>query len=534
MATAELGPDGRGIPDTEAIAPKPFVDAFFAKFCAQPDNKVGRARSRAAPPARRAPRAARSRPIAARLLRRAQTCFDCPSKNPSWASVTFGTLMCLECSGLHRRLGVHVSFCRSVSMDKWSYKQLYRMAVSGNKRARAHWREAKVDPHQIIESKYLTPSAIKYRANVEANSAAEARAGACLLDPVVAADAHGGGGASAAVDPLTAYMNALGSGGGAKQTAIPLAIAPAPKPPSIAGPLGAGPVGSLPLQAKAAAAVGAQQPPAGNSSLLAYGASIAVRAVASKPAEADGDGDDQWGAMPSLPPPATLGAAAAAASAQAPALAPELARPASLPLSAPSLALGARKPSAKKGLGGAVRTSSQPAGGGSSEPLVFKVRRLRAPRARHSRGNSQGGWAGFSERTAVRMRLSTPAAQRAPRERRPSARLSRRAELFPIRRCARLSLAFVACAARRLVCKQRRDAGGRVSQSQHGAPLDQRGASRRDGLQRWHCRPRAAASRQCSESLFRPLRASRRAREQRMCATDGGIVAHSAGVRMNQ
>ena len=55
-----------------------------------------------------------------------QICCDCDEKNPQWASVSFGTFMCLECSGRHRALGVHISFVRSVTMDSWSDKQVPR------------------------------------------------------------------------------------------------------------------------------------------------------------------------------------------------------------------------------------------------------------------------------------------------------------------------------------------------------------------------------------------------------------------------
>ena len=76
-----------------------------------------------------------------RILPGNDRCVDCGGPHPQWASVTFGALMCLECSGLHRRLGVHLSFCRSTNMDKWTYRQLYRCAVGGNARARLHWKD---------------------------------------------------------------------------------------------------------------------------------------------------------------------------------------------------------------------------------------------------------------------------------------------------------------------------------------------------------------------------------------------------------
>jgi Arf-GAP/coiled-coil/ANK repeat/PH domain-containing protein len=36
-------------------------------------------------------------------------CVDCDATNPQWATLTFGALICIDCSGRHRQMGVQVS-----------------------------------------------------------------------------------------------------------------------------------------------------------------------------------------------------------------------------------------------------------------------------------------------------------------------------------------------------------------------------------------------------------------------------------------
>jgi len=144
-----------------------------------------------------------------RILPGNDRCVDCGGNHPQWASVTFGALMCLECSGAHRGMGVHISFVRSVTMDSWNEKQLKLMSNGGNGDLIAFWKKHGVDPRMPHNAKYHEPASELYRERLKARVEGRplpTEMPARKAAPTSAYDAPGGG-----------SMSAGGFGGGDKK-----------------------------------------------------------------------------------------------------------------------------------------------------------------------------------------------------------------------------------------------------------------------------------------------------------------------------
>uniref|UniRef100_A0A4W4FVW3 Arf-GAP with coiled-coil, ANK repeat and PH domain-containing protein n=1 Tax=Electrophorus electricus TaxID=8005 RepID=A0A4W4FVW3_ELEEL len=60
------------------------------------------------------------------------TCCDCDQLEPKWASINLGITLCIQCSGIHRSLGVHFSKVRSLTLDTWEPELLKLMCELGN------------------------------------------------------------------------------------------------------------------------------------------------------------------------------------------------------------------------------------------------------------------------------------------------------------------------------------------------------------------------------------------------------------------
>ncbi|KAJ8569219.1 hypothetical protein ON010_g6044 [Phytophthora cinnamomi] len=67
-------------------------------------------------------------------------CADCGQEPAEWVSINIGCLLCIECSGIHRSLGVHESKVRSLALDSWDMSLLTLLRDElGNNAVNAVW-----------------------------------------------------------------------------------------------------------------------------------------------------------------------------------------------------------------------------------------------------------------------------------------------------------------------------------------------------------------------------------------------------------
>ncbi|XP_057247702.1 ADP-ribosylation factor GTPase-activating protein AGD4 isoform X2 [Beta vulgaris subsp. vulgaris] len=91
-------------------------------------------------------------------------CAECNSPDPDWASLNLGILMCIECSGAHRNLGVHISKVRSITLDVkvWESTILELFKALGNAYCNSVWEELlSVDNERKDESECSPTSIVK-------------------------------------------------------------------------------------------------------------------------------------------------------------------------------------------------------------------------------------------------------------------------------------------------------------------------------------------------------------------------------------
>lgn len=93
------------------------------------------------------------------------TCVDCGAEDTEWASLSFGTLVCLTCAGFHRSLGTHMTSVRSIQLDSWSAEQVKYLELGGNARFNEYLKSLHLpalDTDTSSMNKYSNPKVLFY------------------------------------------------------------------------------------------------------------------------------------------------------------------------------------------------------------------------------------------------------------------------------------------------------------------------------------------------------------------------------------
>ena len=91
-------------------------------------------------------------------------CADCGSGSKvEWVSINLGIIVCIECSGIHRSLGTHVSKIRSLTLDIRSFTIdiVEILLLIGNRVSNMVW-EAKLEPSQKLAPQASREQRLKY------------------------------------------------------------------------------------------------------------------------------------------------------------------------------------------------------------------------------------------------------------------------------------------------------------------------------------------------------------------------------------